>query len=600
MGHVAEPERLLLVSGSSYTQKNLASQLRGFLPEHVEIVPYLTDEENLSVRGSFFAVFSSRETYQEFMDLGLPIEITSFIIGTRTILNDNLEKVLSLPRDQVILLAADSEISAMNSIRHLQDIGFDFLHMVPCYPGGPDVSADIKIAITPGDPEQVPPSVKEVYNIGTRPFDFATVVKIMAHYHVLEEKVQDYADGYLSRILQYARQISNAADEAAKVMKTVRTQLIGKGYYAKYHFSDIIGETPEIQKAREISEKIARTELSVLIEGDNGTGKELFASAIHNASSRSKQPFIAINVSALPDQLVDSELFGYEEGAFTGAKKGGKIGLLQQAAGGTIFLDEIGDISLGVQAKLLRVLQEREIMKLGGDRIIPVDVRIIAATNRDLQQMISEKTFRKDLYYRLKEGYIRLPSLAERKADIPLLLQHWQKKAFFSSKEIRSDAMEILTAHDWPGNIRELLNTMKYAMAVCEGDTITRDDLPFEPPAPQPVQSRPSAQSGSADSSAQTLLSRKASIAAMEIDQMSLAVLLAIHEINQMRQIAGRNRIYWYLKENGYAFSEYKIRQCIAALTTQGLVISPPGRYGLSLTDKGQDLFKNHCLVHFA
>ncbi len=323
----------------------------------------------------------------------------------------------------------------------------------------------------------MPPGIDAVYNIGTRVMDFPTVVKIMSHYGVLEQ--QDYANLYLTNILDFAKRVSNIADEASKVMKTVRRELIGTGYYAKYRFDDIIGESENIQKTKVISQKIARTDLTVLIEGDNGTGKELFASAIHNASQRVRQPFVAINFSALPDHLLESELFGYEEGSFTGAKKGGKVGLFQQANGGTIFLDEIGDISIKMQAKLLRVIEEREIMKIGGDRIIPIDVRIIAATNRDLKQMIYEKTFRKDLYYRLREGYIHLPSLKERKTDIPLLVRHWQSHLFSDPKPIDHEVMEILMGHDWPGNIRELLNVIKFAFAVSERDVITKKICPL-------------------------------------------------------------------------------------------------------------------------
>lgn len=558
---------LLLVSGSQSTQKALLQQLREFLPEDIPIIPYFFYEDENIPRGSFFSVFSSQEVYDDFIKAGLGHLIKSHIITTRTMFNNQLDKILTLPRNQRILLVNDSRVSAAESIHHLKEIGFDFLHLVPYFPGCQSAPDDITIAVTPGEMDKVPPGIEAVYNIGTRVMDFPTVVKIMSHYGILEQKTQDYANLYLSNILDFARRVSNIADEASKVMKTVRRELIGTGYYAKYRFDDIIGESESIQKTKATAHKIAKTDLTVLIEGDNGTGKELFASAIHNASQRVRQPFVAINFSALPDHLLESELFGYEEGAFTGAKKGGKVGLFQQANGGTIFLDEIGDISLKMQAKLLRVIEEREIMKIGGDRIIPVDVRIIAATNRDLKQMIYDKTFRKDLYYRLREGYIHLPSLKERKTDIPLLVHHWQRHLFSCRKSIDDEVMELLLQHDWPGNIRELLNVVKFAFAVSEQDVITAEDLPADSfISPQPV------------------INQSPSLF---LSETSLMILSAIWEINLNGQIAGRGSILLYFKEMDYRASEYKVRKGISTLLAEKLITGHEGKYGLTLTEKG-------------
>lgn len=560
-------EPLLLICGSRSTENALLEQLRGFLPKEVPIIPFFFYEGKDKPEGNYFSVFSSQEVYDDFLKAGFRPLIKEYIITNRTMFNNQLDTILTLPRNQRILLVNDSPVSALESIDHLKDIGFDFLHLVPYYPGCQSVPKDISIAITPGEVDKVPPGIDAVYNIGTRVMDFPTVVKIMSHYGVLEQKTQDYANLYLANILDFAKRVSNIADEASKVMKTVRRELIGTGYYAKYRFDDIIGESENIQKTKVISQKIARTDLTVLIEGDNGTGKELFASAIHNASQRVRQPFVAINFSALPDHLLESELFGYEEGSFTGAKKGGKVGLFQQANGGTIFLDEIGDISIKMQAKLLRVIEEREIMKIGGDRIIPIDVRIIAATNRDLKQMIYEKTFRKDLYYRLREGYIHLPSLKERKTDIPLLVRHWQSHLFSDPKTIDHEVMEILMGHDWPGNIRELLNVIKFAFAVSERDVITKEDLPadsFE--CPQPI---------------------SACAPALHMDEIALLVLSAIWEINLKGDIAGRGSILRFLKEQPHHVSEYKIRKGISTLLSRNLIANHQGKYGLTLTEKG-------------
>ncbi|MEE0742406.1 MAG: sigma 54-interacting transcriptional regulator [Emergencia sp.] len=348
-------------------------------------------------------------------------------------------------------------------------------------------------------------------------------------------------------------------------------------YRAKYHFTDIIGESPQILHAKRLAERIAPTDLSMLIEGDNGTGKSLFASAIHNASSRSKKPFAAINLSALPDQLVDTALFGSDEtGSSTVANtEDSHIGLFQRADGGTLFLNEIGDLSLPMQVKLLRVLQEREIIRPGSGSI-PVDVRIIASTSKDLSRMIENNTFRKDLYYRLKEGHLRLPTLDLYKEDIPSLIAYWQQKGKISSKVIDPDVLESFMVHTWPGNIRELLNTLKFSMTVSETDTVTIEDLPFDSPKPS------------------TGKEKRRREPSRDTDQTSLLILEAIRRINQRGEIAGRNRIFWYLRDSGFEISEYKIRKAITMLSDQGLVSASHGKYGLSLTNKGVLVFETN------
>ncbi|MFG6494418.1 sigma 54-interacting transcriptional regulator [Fictibacillus sp. UD] len=213
--------------------------------------------------------------------------------------------------------------------------------------------------------------------------------------------------------------------------KAARYELKRKGYIGKYFFSDIIGDSEQIILTKNIAKKLAATDLSLLIQGESGTGKELFASSIHNESSRRNGPFLAVNCSALSEDLLESELFGYEEGAFTGAKKGGKQGLFEQAEGGTIFLDEIGDISVKLQTRLLRVLQEKELRRVGGTRVLPIDVRVISATNKDLATDIKNGLFREDLYHRLNVLYLKIPALRERKGDIPLLLNHFFRYAFY-------------------------------------------------------------------------------------------------------------------------------------------------------------------------
>ncbi len=257
----------------------------------------------------------------------------------------------------------------------------------------------------------------------------------------------------------------------------LRAQLLKKGHRAKYYFEDIIGNSPIIVKAKEIAKKMAESEASILITGESGVGKELFAQAIHNSSIRSKFPFVAINCAAISENLLESELFGYEEGAFTGAKKGGKIGLFEFAHRGTLFLDEIGEMSLNLQAKLLRVIQEREVMRIGGDRVIKIDVRIIAATNRNLKELVNQKKFRKDFYYRLNVLPLQIPPLRDRGKDI-LLLAEEIKKELHSDFTLDDEVKNIFLNHNWEGNVRELRNYIEYLTYL--GDKkIKKENLPF-------------------------------------------------------------------------------------------------------------------------
>lgn len=241
----------------------------------------------------------------------------------------------------------------------------------------------------------------------------------------------------------------------------LRAQLIGKGHKAKYTFEDILGDSVEINKTKDIAKRMAKSDSSILILGESGTGKELFAQAIHNASLRKDYQFVAINCAALPESLLESELFGYEEGAFTGARKGGKPGLFELAHMGTLFLDEIGEMPISLQGRLLRVLQEKEVMRIGGDSIINVDTRIITATNRDLDKLIEKGNFRQDLYYRLNVLTLRIPSLNQRKEDLDILINEFMTE-FGSSFELSVPTNKLFFGHDWKGNVRELRNYIEY------------------------------------------------------------------------------------------------------------------------------------------
>jgi DNA-binding NtrC family response regulator len=250
----------------------------------------------------------------------------------------------------------------------------------------------------------------------------------------------------------------------------------------KYQYDEIIGKSGAMQEIFKLITRIAPTDSTVLITGESGTGKELIAQAIHGNSNRCYMPFIAVSCGALPDSLLESELFGYEKGAFTGAEHT-KKGRFEMADKGTIFLDEIGDISLKTQVDLLRVLQQKEFRRLGGEEVIKVDVRILAATNRDIQTAIKENRFREDLYYRLNVISIHVPPLRDRKEDIPLLVETFIRRYCLEmNKEemkMAPNAMKLLLDYDWPGNVRELENVIERALVIGQGKEIVADDLPF-------------------------------------------------------------------------------------------------------------------------
>ncbi|MGI5920864.1 MAG: sigma-54-dependent Fis family transcriptional regulator [Syntrophomonadaceae bacterium] len=254
------------------------------------------------------------------------------------------------------------------------------------------------------------------------------------------------------------------------------------GAQASFSFKDIIGKSEQIQEAIRIASLAAANMSHVLLEGESGTGKEVFAQAIHNRSMRRDGPFVAVNCGAIPRELIGSELFGYADGAFTGAKRGGRPGKFELASGGTLFLDEIGDMPLEQQVALLRVIQDKKVTRIGDEKVIPVDVRIICATNKHLLDEVEKGNFRKDLYYRLNVVPIEIPSLSKRKEDIPLLFRHlldtigreWGREF----QHIEPEVMEYLQEYNWPGNVRELQNVVERIISMADGDTVCVKHLP--------------------------------------------------------------------------------------------------------------------------
>ncbi|MED1952396.1 sigma-54 interaction domain-containing protein [Brevibacillus centrosporus] len=291
--------------------------------------------------------------------------------------------------------------------------------------------------------------------------------------YLLVSQVPMMLDGHVLGLVISFQDVTKVQQLEQEIRKK-STQL---GLMTKYSFDHIIGCSPSTQANKLVAMKLAESDFTILITGENGTGKEVFAQAIHQHSIRRDGPFVPVNFAGLTESLVESELFGYEEGSFTGARKGGKMGLFELAHNGTIFLDEIGDAPLSIQASLLRVLQERQVMRVGGHRVIPVNVRVIAATNRNLVEMIQRGTFREDLYYRLNVLPLKIPALRDRGDDIMVLINYFLQK---KNKVLTfsPDVEELLLKYSWPGNIRELENFIHYAVVIAEGNRVDLCHLP--------------------------------------------------------------------------------------------------------------------------
>lgn len=320
------------------------------------------------------------------------------------------------------------------------------------------------------------PQINDLLKRGKSFSDFEVLLELKNHYHCclisgnsIKDDKANIGGGVL--IIKSLNKIKNLVNRIS-------------GAQANFHFSDILGESQEIKEAVRIATMAAESDSNVLLYGESGTGKEIFAQAIHNLSFRKKGPFVALNCGAIPRELIGSELFGYVEGAFTGAKKGGRPGKFELAGGGTLFLDEIGDMNFGKQSSLLRAIQERKIVRIGGDKVIPVDVRIISATNRDLQEQVEMGNFRQDLFYRLNVISIFLPPLRRRVDDISLLFHHFLKQECQRMgkkiEKVDPGIIPALEKYDWPGNIRELQNVTERMACIVMKGKLYMDDLPRE------------------------------------------------------------------------------------------------------------------------
>jgi len=332
-----------------------------------------------------------------------------------------------------------------------------------------------------------------------------------------------------------------------------------------------------LQYAIQIARTASQTDNSILLMGESGVGKDIFAQAIHNASLRASGPFVAANFAAIPENLIESELFGYDEGAFTGAAKGGKPGLFRSAHKGTLFLDEIGDASPFLQSRLLRAIEAQEIMPVGSARVIPVDVRIICATNKNLAQMVAEGKFREDLYYRLKVFKLHVPPLRERAEDIPLILDDMT-----GGIPIPAELRRTLSSYSWPGNIRELRGVAQYLTLFADtktaaepsswldalSDFFEQPDAAVSPPAPQRPELRPD----------------------------ELAILRAVHEMTLSGQTAGRGSLALRFDLKQLGLTEAKLKTRLKRLEELGCLSAGRTRQGVTLTARGLELAqKQEC-----
>ncbi|WPC44603.1 sigma-54 interaction domain-containing protein [Clostridium sp. JS66] len=344
-------------------------------------------------------------------------------------------------------------------------------------------------------------------------------------------------------------------------------KLRNKGLVAKYNFDYIKTCSISMKECINLARKIASSDLTVLIIGESGTGKELLAQSIHNASPRAKQPFVAINCAALPENLLESEFFGYEGGSFTGALKEGKIGLFEQANNGTIFLDEIGDMPLSLQARILRVLQERQVMRIGSQSVIDINVRVISATNRKLMEMVDHGKFREDLFYRLNVLPINIPPLRERKDDIISTMED-----FITRKELKisDEVKNVLLNYRWPGNVRELQNVSAY-IELMSDSTVNLENLPFY------------ILNKNMDFEREfQMINSKCNL------NSAVQIIKIVEEKNHLNEGVGRKNIEAILKERYISVTEAEVRRILTILNGLNLITSSVGRKGSEITVKGK------------
>ena len=666
-------KRIVVISGSEATRREIHEQLNQLLGDIVQLESYATDNGiDKQFRDSIVLLTSPLIAAQ----CNDHVDRSCTVIPARRSLNFAcLDRLYELPEGDPVCVVNDTAETAAEVIEMLKLLGFTQHSYALYYPGATAPPENGPYIVTPGETALIPPGNYRIIDIGPRVLDISTIVEVLQALNLLAEKAYQASAKYLEKIIVLGRELHHsnrntlASNEflstlfdsvgdgilsyteegtirllnpsASRILgmavgaslflesrdlnqklhafltedalddylltidesmylfskrfipsnrtylltiknirerinleNSLKKELKRQGHIAKHSFNSLIARSECMEVLKKKAEKLAASEFSILIHGESGTGKELFASAVHNASKRKNGPYLAVNFSALPDELIESELFGYEEGAFTGARKGGKAGLFELADQGTLFLDEIGDISPKIQSRLLRVLQEKEVLKLGGTRNIPVNARIVAATNKDLFEMVRRGEFREDLYYRLKKLTLTVPPLRERKEDILPLLRHFLIQKNGAGLKLTSEATRHLEAYDWPGNVRELENTVEYMLAISDssqGDLsiLPEDLLRLKTPY---------------------LRSSRTISPGYTADQVSKFLLETVSTYNRDGRLIGRKTLSECSVERGFNLTEPQVRRLLERLSREGKIQMGKGRSGIHLaknTDNG-------------
>lgn len=471
-------KNLIVIALGKNTSRAFNEQLHKLLGNRVNIHSYYLGMQIPADIQADVVLFSSKEALAK---IKLPMQWhCPTLIAKRSINYHEVGKLFDIPAGTDVLLVNDLLSSANQTIALLQTLGINHINYHLYAPEILDYP-HLKIAVTPGEAELVPSFVKEIIDIKTRQIDITTLVEVLMHLNLLDVFADFLSANYVRDIIRLTKNIYEMMQGNHRRQKKIAQRQNA----AHYTFSQVIGQSEAIRDVLTLAEKMAQSNATILIQGESGTGKEMIAQGIHNASKRRHGPFVAVNFAALTESILESELFGYTEGAFTGANRGGAPGLFEEAHKGTIFLDEIGDAPLPFQIKLLRVLQEHQVRRIGSAKTIPIDVRVIVATNRNLKKLIDEGSFRQDLYYRLNVLPIKIPPLRERTTDILLLAETFYEAEQSIYRKIKAKEYFALIApylkkYAWPGNIREVQNTVEYLINICPNMPPQPNHLPAD------------------------------------------------------------------------------------------------------------------------
>lgn len=583
---------VLAVDNSLERANYLIWEIARFGVNHLAISPYYPDCPEPERMAQSFAVGAGRKRnvpdWMEFINLGVKeLTITTYarILQALSIPEEVLDTIVHTYMDSVFQMARRNN----NTRTYLDSIINNIDEIIFGIDEGGGIffrnNAAEDLIASLGKSHGATLRFRDIFSELDRPFSYyyenneeEIITKINGLHYVLQIKpVSEPVGGNIGTLI-----IVKPVTRVQELENKVRRKLKGTGLTAKYTFANILGESPAIRQAVSMARQFAATPLTVLLESESGTGKELFAQSIHQASACASGPFVAFNFSALPESLAESELFGYEEGAFTGARRGGKPGLFEQAHNGTIFLDELGSASLAVQARLLRVLEEREVRRVGGERVLPVSVRVIAATNEDLGAMVRNKQFRKDLFYRLCICPLTIPPLRERTGDVLFLVRYFAETLHSRTLKFDRALEDFCNSYSWPGNVRELQNMVTYLCAVVPANRVcTIADLPryFH----------------SVDDSLHTN-ARKASTFTEIYEEMVnshtldiYTTLLTMFSEKTKGHSLGREHIFDMLKNTHPAITHPALRRYLDTLKNHGMLHSGSTKQGTDMTSSGRD-----------